>query len=408
MRPVARSSASRPAVGEAGGGRGLLLVLSANMLLDALEVSVVVVALPPLSRDLDLGPAAAAWVMAAFAVGFGASLPLTARLVARLGRRRVYLAGLVGFAAASVAAGLAPSAGLLVASRLVKGVCVALTAPTGLSIVAASYEEGPARNRAVATYAMFGASGFAAGLLLSGLLTSASWRWTFFFPAPAALVLLPFGLRAIPRDSVTAPRAPGVGAALAGGSPLLRSALGAAAFNGSWWGFLLTLSFALQWERGWTPLRVALVALPASALLAAATPLAPRMLRRFGTAGPIAAGAACGLAGYAWYLAAGAGSGRAADVLPTIVLVGVGFVLAFAALQVQAVSAVPRERQGAVTAAYQASVQLGGAAVLVLVAAGGGHAPLVILAVAGLGLAIALAGLVGTRPGPGGAGRPVS
>lgn len=407
MRPVARSSASRPIVGEASGGRGLLLVLSANMLLDALEVSVVVVALPPLSRDLGLGPAAAAWVMAAFAIGFGAPLPLTARLVARLGRRRVYLAALAGFAAASVAAGLAPSAGLLIASRLVKGLCVALTAPTGLSIIAASFEEGAPRNRAVATYALFGASGFGVGLLLSGLLTSVSWRWTLLFPAPAALALLALGLRVIPRDEGAARAPEPAGAGAAGGSPLLRSALGAAAFNGSWWGFLLTVSFALQWERGWAPLGVALLALPASALLAAATPLAPRLLRRFGTARPIAAGAACALAGYAWFLAAGARAGRAADVLPTIVLVGVGFVLAFAALQVQAVSAVPRERQGAATAAYQASVQLGGAAVLVLVASAGGAAPLLIAAVAGLGLVVALAGLAG--PGPGGrAGRPVS
>src|SRR5262249_20178732 len=132
--------------------RALLLMLSGNMLLDALEVSTIVVAMPAIGGGLGLSPPAASWAMTGFALGFGASILPGGRLAARLGRRRVYLWALLVFALASIVGGLATGGPMLIATRVIKGICVAFTAPTGLAIIASSFEEGPARNRAVSVY----------------------------------------------------------------------------------------------------------------------------------------------------------------------------------------------------------------------------------------------------------------
>ena len=118
-----------------------------------------------------------------------------------LGRRRVFLAALAVFAVASLFGGLVSSGGLLIAARVVKGVAAAFTAPAGLSIITTTFAEGPARNRAVSIYSAFGAGGFSLGLVLSGLLTEVSWRWTLLVPAPVALVVLAAGIRLVPRGA---------------------------------------------------------------------------------------------------------------------------------------------------------------------------------------------------------------
>ncbi|CAO0828084.1 Major facilitator superfamily (MFS) profile domain-containing protein OS=Streptomyces microflavus OX=1919 GN=Smic_43660 PE=4 SV=1 [Streptomyces microflavus] len=210
---------------------GLLVVLAGNMLIDALEVSVALVALPAIGTDLGAPLTTMQWTITGFAVGFGGLMLFGARAVALLGRRRVYLAALVGFAAASLVGALAEDPSLLTATRVVKGFCAALTAPTGLAIIATAFPEGPQRNRALSVYTLFGAGGFTAGLLLSGWLTGFSWRLTFAFPAPAVLVLFVLGLRLIPgagrRTEGGRHRAPrtGIGSA---GRPAPRPAIGRA------------------------------------------------------------------------------------------------------------------------------------------------------------------------------------
>ncbi|MFD5342492.1 MFS transporter [Streptomyces anulatus] len=196
---------------------GLLFVLAGNMLIDALEVSVLVVAAPSIGADLRLAPAVLQWTISGFALGFGGLLLFGARVVALLGRRRVYLAALLAFAAASLVAALATDPALLTATRFVKGFCAALTAPTGLAIISTAFREGPARDRAVSVYTLFGAAGFTAGLLLSGLLTSVSWRWTLAFPAPVVLLLFLFARRLLPPDEPTTDRS-GSGKGSGGGS----------------------------------------------------------------------------------------------------------------------------------------------------------------------------------------------
>jgi MFS family permease len=422
--------------------RGLLLVLSGNMLLDAIEVSVAMVALPSIGGELGFTASSAQWVISGFALGFGGLLPFGGRVVGRFGRRHVYLAAMLGFALTSVLGAAAGSAVFLVVTRVLKGCCVALTAPTGLAIIGGTFPEGPARERALSVYSLFGASGFSLGLVLSGLLTGFSWRWTFLFPAPVALVLFVAGLWLVPRDGraptavlrarswmggitgqgesrtrhpevadlggragisenerstpsrVLATRSAGrvgqqtlsLGVLVRG--TLVRSMLGAVALNGTYWGFLYLVTLHAQGPLGWSPLRTGLAILPASLLLTLAVPFSGRMVRAAGPARLIALGAIAPPLGYFLYFLLGAPS-----ILYSMVAVGVGYALSFSALHVQAVSGLPDSDRQPATALYQASVQLGGAAVL----AGAAAAPVVVLVVGVLGFLVAATGVVSQR-----------
>lgn len=349
----------------------LLFVLSGNMLIDALEVSVAVVALPAIGAELGVGSAGLHWTMSGFALGFGGLLLAGGRIVAALGRRPVYLAALLGFAVTSLVGALAGDAVLLVVTRVVKGFCVALTAPTGLAIIGSTFAEGPARNRAVSVYSMFGACGFSVGLVLSGLLTEASWRWTFLFPAPVAVVLFAAAWWLIPRDEDGPAAGPSpLRAALLTRGPLVRSMIGAVALNGSYWGFLYVVTLHLQGSAGWSPLATGLAILPASLLLLLASPFSGRMVARVGAARLIALGAAAPPVGYLLYLmGAGPEPSYLIGVLPGMLLVGLGFALGFSALHVQAVTTAGAGEQGVVSGLYQTAVQLGGALVLAVTAA---------------------------------------
>lgn len=433
MTPTTRATVAEAEAAGTGplGARlwGLLIVLAGNMLIDALEVSVAVVALPSVGTDLGPAPTSLHWVMSGFAIGFGAVILFGTRLVERLGRRRVYLAAVTVFAAASLAGALATTLWFLILTRVVKGVCAALTAPTGLSIITTTFPAGPARDRAVSVYSLFGASGFSLGLLLSGLLTEASWRWTFAFPAPVAAALLLLGLRLIPGEPPatgartdrpyelptalalpaallalvygigSVPRhgwsAPGTlgafAAAVALGAlvvvgerraahPLLpvrvlaraglvRSAFGAAALNGSYLGLLFLVTLHLQTLLGWSPARTGLALLPAALPLALSAGFSGRMVRRFGAARLIAAGYLAPPLGYALYLRASVPTRYATDVLPALLLLGAAFVLCFAALHFQAMAAAPDAEPGVASGAYQTAVQFGAALMLALVAA---------------------------------------
>src|SRR5262245_53115451 len=178
---------------------GILVVLCGALFLDALDVSMVGVALPSIRADLGLSTASLQWVVSGYVLGYGGLLLLGGRAADLLGRRRVFLAALALFAVASLFGGLVSSPGLLIGARFIKGIAAAFTAPAGLSLVTTTFHEGPMRNRAISIYSAFGASGFSLGLVLSGLLTEVSWRWTMLVPAPVALLTLAAALRVVPR-----------------------------------------------------------------------------------------------------------------------------------------------------------------------------------------------------------------
>ncbi|MEV0041523.1 MFS transporter [Streptomyces sp. NPDC050804] len=378
-------------------GRSLLLVvLSGNMVLDAIEVSVVLVALPLIGADLGLTLWSVQWLMSGFALGFAAMLMSGPVISARWGVRRVYLAAMLVFAAASVIGGLSDSLALLIASRVVKGACAALTAPAGLTLITATFPDGPRQRRALSVYSLFGAAGFTVGLLLAGVLVADSWRWTFLFPAPVALVLLVCGLRVIPDSVRQAPRR--LTAAILRNGPLMRATLGAATLNGTFIGLLL-ITLWTSGAFGWRPWQISLALLPACLPLALSVGFAGRVVERFGTPRLIATGALSAFAGVTSLLLRPETTSYATGPLPALLLVGIALQLAFAALNMQAAQSVGPALRGTAMPVYQAGVQIGSVVMLpvvgALLTAPDGYRPaLLAVSLAGaLGLGAAVGGL---------------
>src|SRR5436190_14734726 len=158
---------------------GMLLVLCGALFLDALDVSMVGVALPSIRTDLHMSTSSLQWVVSAYVLGYGGFLLLGGRAADLLGRRRMFLISLAVFLLASGLGGLANGATLLIATRFIKGISAAFTAPAGLSIITTSFAEGPARNKALSIYTATGATGFSLGLVFGGLLTEIGWRCVF-------------------------------------------------------------------------------------------------------------------------------------------------------------------------------------------------------------------------------------
>src|SRR5918999_5348083 len=183
---------------------GVLAVLCTVLFLDGLDVSMVGVALPSIQQDLDLSTSALQWVVSGYVLGYGGLLLLGGRFADLLGRRRLLLAALAVFTAASVVGGLVDDGTLLVITRFLKGAAAAFTAPASLSIITTTFPEGPARNRALSIYTACGASGFSLGLVLGGALTELGWRWTFLLPVPIALALLVAAPRVLAKDAPAA------------------------------------------------------------------------------------------------------------------------------------------------------------------------------------------------------------
>lgn len=399
----------------------LVCVLAATMLVDALEVSAAVVSAPVVGDALALAPAVLFWLVGGFAAGFAAVLPRAAALGRRFGRRRVQLVALAVFALASAASAAADSGGWLILGRAVKGACVALTAPTGLAIILAAVPDGPDRRRAVSGYALCGTAGFCGGLLLAGLLTGVDWRLVPALPVPAGLLLLVLAARLVPRDPPVRQRGragrPSAGPrVLWRYRPLRRAALTAAAFNGAYVVLLLVTAWQAHHRGGWTPSRTALVFLPAAAPAALTALWSARIAVRLGPDRSAAAGAVLAVVGCLLVPRdAGAAGSGAAGLLPATAVLGLAFLLAFTALHLQAVDAVPEELRPAATAFYQTCVQAGPvlltapAAALVTAGADIGPAVWLVTAVAAAGALVAVTGLLPSGPtGPPSTPRPRS
>jgi EmrB/QacA subfamily drug resistance transporter len=167
-----------------------LVVIAAAQLMVVLDATIVNVALPHIQDALGFSGSGLEWVVNAYALTFGGFLLLGGRAGDILGRRRVFIAGIVLFALASLAGGFATSQAWLLTARAIQGVGGAIVAPTALSLITTTFPEGPRRNRAMGVYAAMSIGGAAIGLLLGGVLTTyVSWRWVFFVNVPIAIVV---------------------------------------------------------------------------------------------------------------------------------------------------------------------------------------------------------------------------
>ncbi|MFC9350432.1 MFS transporter [Arthrobacter sp. NPDC057013] len=410
----------------------LLMVVCTVLALDGLDVSMVGVALPSIGRELNLGTDALQWIVSAYVLGYGSLLLLGGRLADLLGRRRIFLIALSVFAAASLLGGLVDDPAILIATRFVKGLAAAFTAPTGFSIITTNFAEGRHRNKALSIFTTFGASGFSLGLVVGGLMTSLSWRWTFLVSVPIAIAVVILGARFIPRDRpdaadsghdiwgavtlalgmlglvytlVSAPeRGWGSVATIAGfiisaavlaafavienkvRHPLIRfgilregwvarANLSAVGLFGSYLSFQFIVTLFLQTALGWSPLAMALALLPTGLIVATSAPFADRLINVFGATRLILAGLVSMGLGYVLFLRVGTMPNYALDILPSIILLGIGFALAFPSINVQATAGIRDSEQGLAAGLIQTSTQVGAALVLAVTTAmvSGGH-----------------------------------
>jgi len=404
-----------------------LVVLCLGELMIVLDTTIVNVALPSIRTDLGFSETALVWVVNAYMLTFGGFLLLGGRLGDLYGHRRLFLAGLVLFTAASLACGVAASQAVLVAARAVQGLGGAVVSAVALSLIMNLFTEPGERARAMGVYGFVCAGGGSVGVLLGGLLTSQlSWHWVFLVNLPIGLAVYAFGAALLPASRAAAAdaRLDVAGAvtvtlslmlavyAVVGGneagwtSPRTLALLGAAAVlmllfiaiesrvahplvplalfrlrnvavsnvTGVLWSagmfawFFLSALY-MQLVLGYTPMQVGLGFLPANIIMAALSlGVSARLVMRFGVRRPLAAGLALAVAGLALFARAPAGGSFVLDVLPGMLLLGVGAGIAFNPMLLAAMSDVAPSDAGLASGVVNTSFMLGGALGLAVLA----------------------------------------
>jgi EmrB/QacA subfamily drug resistance transporter len=424
------TSAGPASTGRVTGSKWAALgVLALAQLMVVLDTTIVNVALPSIQRALHFSSAAdLQWVVTAYVLTFGGFLLLGGRVADRYGRRLVFVSGVVLFAAASLACGLANSSALLVASRAVQGLGAAFMSPAALSLVTVIFTEGEERNRALGVWAAIAGAGGAIGLLAGGVLTTQlSWRWVFFVNVPIAAFAALASLRLI-----TESRSPVAGGFDVPGAVTATAGMAALVFGlvrGSVWGWgsaktilvlagavVLLAVFVVLQLRGRHPLvpprlfrnrtlvgadvgmliagagifgvfffltlymqnvlnysalKTGVAYLPISAALVISSGVGSRILGRVGARPILVTGFLLGAAALALLARLSPTTGYL-DILPPLLLLGTGMGGAFVSATASAVSGVAQEDSGVASALLNTSQQIGGSlglAVLTAVAA---------------------------------------
>jgi len=434
-------------------GLALAIVLGAQLMI-ILDMTVVNIALPSIAHGLHFSTAGLSWVLNAYTLTFGGLLLLGGRAGDILGRRRVFGAGIVLFTAASLAGGLAQSAGWLLAARAAQGVGGAIASPAVLAMITASFADGRERARALGIYTAVVMGGGSLGLVLGGVITEwVSWRWVLFVNVPIGLLVTIAAPMFLPETA----RQPGhfdvagaltstagmvslvyaiIHAAADGwSSPVTLAAFAAAAvlLAGFVWresrarqpitplrlfadrrragsyltrllivagmfGMFFFLTQFVQEILGFSPLRAGISFLPMTAALFGVSRLAPRLVSRFRPWTLMVAGMLPVVAGMAWLSRIAPGTGYLAGVLGPMLLIGAGMGVVFVPLTMASLSGVRPEDSGAASSMVNVMQQVGGSLGLaVLVTAAGsavGHAAGQAAVVHGMSRAFTLAAVL--------------
>lgn len=396
----------------------LALVCGAQFMI-TLDIAVVNVALPSVQADLRLGQADLQWVVITYGLVLGGLLLLGGRAADLLGRRRMLLAGLGVFTAASLAAGLAASFWQLVGARAAQGLGAALIAPAALAILVNTFAEGAARNKALGILGAVSGSAASVGVVVSGVLTGGpGWEWIFYVNVPVGLAMVATVIRYVPVDraadrgradiagaiTVTAglmaivyainqsvehgwTSATTVGFAIAGlaalaafllierrsPSPLMplsmfrrrtlnAANLAAALVFGAFFATIFQASLFMQQVLGYSALRTGLayLAIAATAVVVAAGP-APRLLARIGAGWALAIGQICSAVGLLWLARVPVDAAYWVDLFPGFVLVGAGVGMSLVAAQVAAFIGIPERLSGLAGGMVETAREIGGA-----------------------------------------------
>jgi len=397
--------------------RTLALVCVA-MFMTVLDVSIVNVALPSIKTSLGVSDTSLQWILIAYTITFGGFLLLGGRAADLLGRRRMFMAGLVLFSAASLVCGFAGSIGVLVAARAVQGIGAAVISPATLSIITTTFQEGAERNKALGIWGAMGGSGAAAGVLFGGILTRyAGWEWIFFVNVPVGAIVL-----ALARPLVRESRAEGLrgfdaagAVTITGGLALLVYAISKAPDVG--WGtgrtigllvasgvliaafalvesrqrsplvpfrifrtktlagsnvagFLLgsvifanffVLTLYVQQVLGYSALKTGVTFLATAGTLIPVAGISQALVTRVGVRPVMAAGLALITGAMLWYAQIPVHGSYASDLLPGYLMMAVGMAFSFIPVSIGALAGVEPHEAGLASGLINTSQQIGGA-----------------------------------------------
>ncbi|MFI5777276.1 MFS transporter [Nocardia sp. NPDC051570] len=394
-------------------------VLALAQLMVVLDATIVTISLPFAQRDLHISDGDKQWMLTAYTLIFGGLLLLGGRLADYLGRRRMFLVGLVGFAGASALAGLAQNAAELFAGRALQGAFAAVLAPAALSLVSITFTEARERARAFGVFAGVSAGGAAIGLIAGGALTEyADWRWCLLVNTPVALLALIGALVFVIKD-VPVPRTGGydvpgavtvtlglisvvygfsraaedgwlaattLGLLIAGvallvafvaierrsPNPLLPLHIpGEINRGGSYlvallvpiamFAMFINLSYYLQVTLGYSSLKAGVAFLPFPIGIVISAGVASALLPRIGPRPLMIAGGVLGIVGLLYLAQLSYGDSFATSVLPAIALIALGMGATFVSMQTTALHQVEAEDSGVASALLNAAQQVGGA-----------------------------------------------
>jgi EmrB/QacA subfamily drug resistance transporter len=397
----------------------ILALIGVAQLMVVLDATIVNIALPSAQEALGFSDESRQWVVTAYALSFGSLLLFGGRLGDLFGRKRVFITGLVGFAAASALGGFAPNFGVLVSARALQGAFAALLAPATLSLLTTTFTIPEERNRAFSVFGIIGASGAAVGLILGGALTEfLDWRWTMFVNLILAVPVAISAVRLLSTDAAVANRPrldiAGTLTASAGlftlvygfsnaethgwGSTLTVAALTAASIllaafvaieqrvahpllplrvvadraraggfvalavvGAGIFGVFLFLTYYMQQTLGFSPLVSGLAFLPMMAVLMPAGAIGQtRLLPRFGARPLVAGGMLLSATALIMFTGVGVTSSYATEVLPGLLVMGLGLGLIFAPAMDTATRGVEGSDAGVASALVNTGQQVGG------------------------------------------------
>ncbi|MGR8012067.1 MFS transporter [Streptomyces hypolithicus] len=381
-----------------------------------LDITIVNIALPEIQNDLNFSTTSLSWVVNAYTLTFGGLLLLGGRAGDILGRRRVFIFGVLLFVLASLLGGLAQNAPQLLAARALQGVGGAIASPTALALITTTFTEGPARNRAFGVFAAVSAGGGAIGLLAGGMLVEwLDWRWVLFVNVPIGLLIAVLTPRVIKeserrpgRFDVTGALISTVGMILLvygfiraaqegwrdtftllsfGGALVLLAAfvlverrsrqpitplkMFADRNRAGTYGIMLSLAAAIfgmfffltlfvQNVLGFGPLKAGLAFLPVSALIAVGAALASQLLPKYGPKPFMVLGALLAAAGLSWLTLTDVDSTYLGSILGPMLIFSLGMGMQFVSLTLMAVSGVPAHESGAASGLLNVTQQVGG------------------------------------------------
>jgi EmrB/QacA subfamily drug resistance transporter len=394
-----------------------LCVIAIAQLMVVLDASIVNIALPSMQTDLGISDADRQWVLTAYTLTFGGLLLLGGRIADFQGRKRMFVVGLIGFAAASLLGGVAQNSAMLFSARALQGAFAALLAPAALSLISVTFTESKERARAFGVFGAISGGGAAIGLIAGGILTEfASWHWTLLVNVPIAIIAVFLAIPFVKESRATGDTKYDIPGAITATAGLVSLVYGITQAESQGWNGTSTLTFMglgvlllivflviesrsshpllplrilenrnrggaylasffvgvglfamflfltyfFQAVMGYTPLTSGLLFLPFSAGIVVSAGVASQLLPRFGPRWVTASGFVLAIVGMVLLLRLSPTSSYAGDILPSLIVMSFGMGLIFVPLSAVSLFAVGNHDAGVASAVLNTSQQIGG------------------------------------------------